>query len=190
MSLTLASMAELDKFKLRPGDGAPDFDDLPGTDGKDHSLHAFDNSPVLMVVFTCIHCPYAQAWEGRLAQLAKEYGAKGVATIWINPNETENYPDDRMERMIERAHAKGYTFPYVRDDAQEVASAYGALVTPHAFVFDKHRKLVFQGKPDDSWQEPSKVKHAYLREALDAALAGRQAATPQTSVIGCTIKWK
>lgn len=183
-------MAELEKFKLRPGDPAPDFDDLPGTDGRTHSIRAFDSSPALLVVFTCNHCPYAQAWEGRLAQLAKEYAAKGVSTIWINSNETENYPDDRMERMVERAQAKGFTFPYVRDESQEVAAAYGALVTPHPFVFDKSRRLVFQGKPDDSWQEPAKVKHTYLRDALDATLAGRAPAVPQTSVIGCTIKWK
>jgi peroxiredoxin len=183
-------MAELEKFALRVGDRAPPFDGLPGTDGHTHSLREFDGSKVLLVVFTCIHCPYAQAWEGRLAQIAKEYAPKGVGTIWINSNEIVNYPDDRMERMVERARAKGFVFPYVRDDSQEVARRYGALVTPHPFVFDKERRLVFQGKPDDSWQEPNKAKHLYLRNALDAALNGQPAPVPQTSVVGCTIKWK
>lgn len=188
--MEVLAMADLDKFKLSPGDAAPPFDGLLGTDGKTHSLQEFAHASVLQVVFTCLHCPYAQAWEGRLLQIAKEYAPKGVATIWINPNETVNYPDDRLERMVARAKSKGYPFPYVRDDSQQVAKAYGALVTPHPFVFDKARKLVFQGKPDDSWQEPSKVQHQYLREALDAAVAGRAAPTAQTSVIGCTVKWK
>jgi peroxiredoxin len=183
-------MAELDKFKLRAGDLAPPFEGLRGTEGRTYGLGSFAASPVLCVVFTCLHCPYAQAWEGRLAQIAKEYAPRGVATIWINSNETENYPDDRMERMQERMHAKGYSFPFVRDESQEVARAYGALVTPHAYVFDKGRRLVFQGKPDDNWQEPGKASHHYLRDALDAALEQKPAPVPQTSVIGCTIKWR
>lgn len=183
-------MAELEKFKLRPGDLAPPFEELPGADGQTYSLRSFASSPVLTVVFTCLHCPYAQAWEGRLAAVAKDYSSRGVATIWINSNETVNYEGDRMERMQERVRAKGYHFPFVRDESQDVARAYGALVTPHVFVFDKERKLVYQGKPDDNWQEPSKVAHPYLRDALDAVLAGTPVPVPQNSVIGCTVKWK
>ncbi|MDE1821345.1 MAG: thioredoxin family protein [Euryarchaeota archaeon] len=183
-------MAELDAFKLNVGDHAPTFRDLPGTDGKKWGLRDFDRSRLLLVVFSCNHCPYAQAWEGRIVEVVRDYAVKGLGTIMINPNETVNYPDDRMDRMIERARAKGYPFPYVRDEDQSVARAYGALVTPHPLLFDKDRRLIFQGKLDDSWQEPSKAKHRFLREALDAGLAGRPVPTPTSSVIGCTVKWK
>lgn len=183
-------MAELDDFKLHVGDAAPKFAGLPGTSGRSWGIQDFDASPLLLVVFSCNHCPYAQAWEGRIIEIVRDYATKGLGTIVINSNETVNYPDDRMERMVERARSKGYPFPYVRDEDQKVAKAYGALVTPHPFLFDKQRRLVFQGRPDDSWQEPSKVTKPFLREAIEAALRGRPVPTAETSVIGCTIKWK
>ena len=182
-------MAELDGFKLKNGDPAPSFSGLPGTDGRRWGLSDFQSSELLLVVFSCNHCPYAQAWEGRIIDIVRDYATRGLSTIMINSNDTVNYPDDRMERMAERARSKGYPFPYVRDDDQSVAHAYGALVTPHPFLFDARRKLVFQGKIDDSWQEPSKVKHKFLREAIEAALSKQEPPTAQTSVIGCTVKW-
>lgn len=182
-------MAELEATQLKIGDMAPPFTGLPGTDGRPHSLQEFASSPLLLVVFSCNHCPYAQAWEGRLLQLAKDYAMKGMATVIINPNDTANYPDDRMDRMKERARAKNYPCPYVRDDSQEVAHAYGALVTPHLYLFDRQRRLIFQGRVDDNWQEPAKAKKHFAQEAIEAALQGKPVPTPTTSVIGCTVKW-
>jgi peroxiredoxin len=182
-------MAELDSFKLQIGEQAPPFD-LPGVDGKQHRILDYKGSSLLLVVFSCNHCPYAQAWEGRIISLAREYAPKGLATVVINSNETENYPDDRFEKMVERAKAKGYPFPYLRDETQEVAKEYGALVTPHAFLFSKDRKLTYQGKIDDNWDNPSKVKRQFLRDAIEAALASRPAPTPTTPVLGCSVKWR
>ncbi len=192
-------MAELDRFQLRPGDSPPPFD-LPGVDGRRHQLDEFSGSRLLLVVFSCNHCPYAQAWEGRLIALSKEFGPKGLATVVINPNETEHYPEDRFEGMVARAKEKGYPFPYLRDDSQEVARAYGALVTPHPFLFAprssgagpaaKSMELIFQGKIDDSWEDPKKARHHYLRDALQAALKGEPVPVTTSSVIGCSVKWK
>ena len=182
-------MAELDDFKMKLGDPAPLFD-LPGVDGRQHRIHDFKNSPMLLVIFSCNHCPYAQAWEGRIISLAREYAPKGLATVVINSNETEHYPADGFEQMVERAKQKGYTFPYLRDETQMVAKDYGALVTPHAFLFSKDRKLVFQGKIDDNWDNPSKVKRQFLRDAIEATLKGTPVATPMTPVLGCSVKWR
>ncbi len=182
-------MAELSDLKMRIGDPAPPYS-LPGTDGKVHRLEDLRSSPLLLVVFSCNHCPYAQAWEGRLIALAQEFGPRGMATVMINPNETEHYPDDRMERMVERARQKGYPFPYLRDDTQQVARAYGALVTPHAYLFDARRRLLFQGRVDDRHDDPAQVHHPYLRHAIQAALDGRPIEPETTSVLGCSIKWR
>ena len=182
-------MAEMEPKKMRTGDPAPPFR-LQGTDGRLHELSDLSEKRLLLVVFSCNHCPYAQAWEGRLVEIGREFGPKGLGMVTINPNETEHYPDDRMERMVQRARDHGYPFPYLRDDAQEVARTYGALVTPHAFLFDSARRLIFQGRVDDNHQDPSKVQHPYLREAIVAGLAGRPVPTPVTSVLGCSVKWK
>ena len=182
-------MAELDNFKLKLGDPAPLFD-LPGVDGRQHRLQDFGRSQLLLVIFSCNHCPYAQAWEGRIIDLAREYSPKGVATVVINSNETEHYPTDSFDKMVERAKEKGYTFPYLRDETQLVAKDYGALVTPHAFLFSKDRKLVFQGKIDDNGENPSKVKRQFLREAIVSSLEGKPVPTPVTPVLGCSVKWR
>lgn len=200
-------VAELDRFKMKIGDAPPDFT-LPGTDGREHSLSEHSTGKLLLVVFSCNHCPYAQAWEGRLISLGKEYAPRGMETVVINPNETINYPDDTLEKMAERARSKAYPFAYLRDDSQETARSYGALVTPHPFLFqpvappksaplgirgDEGRpgmRLVYQGKVDDNWKDPAKVTHRYLKDAIESALAGRSVISPTTSVIGCTVKWK
>jgi peroxiredoxin len=189
-------MAELDNFKLKIGDTAPAFN-LPGVDGNNHGIEDYSGSPLLLVVFSCNHCPYAIAWEGRLISLAREYASKGLATVVINSNETENYPADSFEHMVERSKEKAYPFPYLRDESQEVAKAYGALVTPHAFLFGQggpkkpsRRQLVFQGRIDDNWEDPSRVKKQFLRDAIEAALKGKSVPTPTTSVQGCSIKWR
>ncbi|MCI4336499.1 MAG: thioredoxin family protein [Thermoplasmata archaeon] len=182
-------MAEISQFRLHPGAPAPPFS-LPGVDGKVHSLHDFDGSRFLLVVFWCNHCPYVQAWEGRMLALAREYAAKGVATVLINANDEGAYPDDRMERMVARAAEKGYLVPYLRDGPQEVAHAYGALVTPHPMLFGPDRRLIYQGRIDDNHENPSAVRHHDLQSALDDAIAGRPLAKAELPVLGCSVKWR
>lgn len=174
---------------MKIGDPAPAFS-LPGTDGRIYSLGQFSDKPVLVVVFSCNHCPYVQAYEERLVAIQQDYAARGVQLVAINSNDDVNYPEDGFDRMVERARAKGFNFPYLRDASQAVAKAYGATHTPQLFVFDRERKLRYTGKIDDNWQNPRAVTRHYLREALDALLAGRAPTEAQTHAIGCTIKWK
>ncbi len=182
-------MAELESFSLHLGDPAPDFA-LPGVDGKEHRFHEFDSARYLVVVFWCNHCPYVQAWEGRMIALAKAYQGRGVQVVAINANDATAYPDDGFDRMVGRAKDKGYPFPYLRDESQSVAHAYGALVTPHPMLFGPDRRLIFQGRIDDSHDRPDRVRNRYLKEALDAALSGRRISPDEVSVLGCSVKWK
>lgn len=182
-------MAQLDRFSLAIGSPAPPFD-LPGVDGKRYRLDDFAKEPQLLVVFWCNHCPYVQAWEGRMIELAKAYRSRGLATVLINANDPVAYPDDRPERMAERARSKGYPFPYLWDESQEVAHAYGALVTPHPMLFGPDRKLVYQGAIDDRHDSPERVAHPYLREAVEAAVTGRPIEHPTRPVLGCSVKWR
>jgi peroxiredoxin len=184
-------MAELppSRFKLHLGDAPPPFS-LKGVDGKSWGPDSFKEKPLLLVSFWCNHCPYVQAWEGRMISLHKSFADRGLATILINSNDPKQYPDDRLERMQQRAHEKGYPFPYVVDESQDVARAYGGLTTPHAFLFDKDRRLVFQGKIDDNHELPSRVKVHYLQRAINATLAGEPVDPAEAPVLGCSIKWK
>lgn len=182
-------MAELSEFKLHPGSVAPSFA-LPGTDGRSHPIEGFAHQPLLLVVWWCNHCPYVQAWEGRMVEIGQKYGPRGVGIVLINANDAQAYPDDRMEVMTRRAQEHGYPFPYLRDESQEVARAYGALVTPHAMLFDRNRRLIFQGRIDDNHQQPAAVHHHYLEDALDAALAGRPVTPSELPVLGCSVKWR
>ena len=175
---------------LRIGDEVPEFWELPGTDGKRYSLETFQGAKVLIVVFSCNHCPYVQAYEDRMIAFQREFGEKGVAFVAINSNETEHYPEDNYNEMVKRAKAKGFAFPYLRDEDQSIATAYGATHTPEFFVFDEQRKLRYHGKFDDNWKEPSQVKERYVQNAVEALLAGKAVSVPETYSIGCTIKWK
>jgi len=175
-------------FTLELGQKAPDFD-LPGVDGKRHNLTEFKTSPILIVLFSCNHCPYVIGSEERILKLYSDYAPKGVAMIAINSNETVGHPADSMEHMIQRAKDKNYRFPYVRDDSQEIALAYGALRTPHYYVFDKDRKLRYTGRMDDNPRNPGKETTHELRDALDDLLAGRQPRVAVTNPIGCNVKW-
>lgn len=168
---------------------APDFS-LKGTDGKTHSLADFKDAKALVVVFSCNHCPYVKAYEGRMIALQKDFAAKGVRFVAINSNDDKGYPDDSFENMVKRAKEKGFNFPYLRDDTQQVAKAYGATHTPHLFVFGPDRHLAYTGKIDDNWENPSGVKKQYLREALDAIVSGEAPPLAETHAIGCTIKWR
>lgn len=181
-------MAELSTFYLKPGDAAPDFS-LPGVDGKTHRLSDFAEKPLLLVTFWCNHCPYVQAWEGRMVDIGRKYGPKGVAIVLINPNDARAYPEDRFESMIRRAQEHAYPFPYLHDESQEVAHAYGALVTPHPMLFDRDRKLLFQGRIDNDHQHPERVTERFLERALDQALKGTPVRPAELPVAGCSVKW-
>ncbi|MBI4546868.1 MAG: thioredoxin family protein [Ignavibacteriae bacterium] len=175
---------------LRIGDPIPEFTHLPGVDGKNYSSSQFQDKNILIIVFSCNHCPYVQAYEDRMIALQKDYASKGVQLVAINSNEIKNYPEDNFDEMVKRAKKKGFNFLYLRDEDQTVAEAFGATHTPQFFVFDRSRKLRYSGKMDDNWQNPQAVKENYLRDALDALLAGREVKLPETYSIGCTIKWK
>jgi peroxiredoxin len=176
-------------FTLQIGQSAPDFD-LPGVDGRNYSLASFADAKVLIVVFSCNHCPYVVGSEDRIKALHADYAPKGVAMVAVNSNETDNHPTDSFEHMVERAKARGFGFPYVRDDSQDVARAYGGLRTPHFFVFDADRKLRYTGRMDDNPRQPGKETTRELRDALDALLAGDEPPVPVTNPIGCNVKWK
>lgn len=171
------------------GTAAPPFS-LPGVDGKTWSLGSFADAELLVVVFTCNHCPYAIASEDRLIAIQKEYRSRGVRLVAINPNDAEKYPDDSFAKMKQRAADKAFNFPYLRDESQEVARAYDAVCTPDIFVFDRERKLIYNGRIDDNWQQPEHVTRQDLRAVLDAALKGRAVDFEHVPSMGCSIKWK
>ena len=173
---------------LAIGDPAPPFA-LPGTDGTTHALADYADKTALVVIFSCNHCPYVQAYEGRMKALQADYAAKGAQLICINSNETVHYPEDSFDHMVARAKAEGFNFPYLRDESQAVAHAYGAERTPHIFCFDRDRRLAYTGAIDDNYKDPAQVTRRYLREALDAILAGQPVAEPTTHAIGCSVKW-
>lgn len=175
--------------KLKIGSVAPDFN-LIGVDGKNYSLSSFSDKKILVVIFSCNHCPYVQAYEERIISLQKDFAEKGVQLVAINSNEDVHYPEDSFDEMIKRSKEKKYNFPYLRDESQVVAKAYGATHTPEIFLFDDQRKLRYHGKIDDNWKEPDRVKFTYLRNAIQEVLEGKEVSIPETFSIGCTIKWK
>lgn len=174
--------------RLAIGSLAPDFN-LPGVDGKAYSLQSFSDKAILVIIFSCNHCPYVQAYEDRMIALQRQYQANSVALVAINANETVYHPEDTFEKMVVRAKGKGFNFPYLRDETQAVAAAFGAHYTPEIFLLDAKRQLQYTGKIDDNWQEPDQVKVYALRDAIESILAGRTISAPETNAIGCTIKW-
>ena len=183
------------------GAAAPAFDlpiANPGVDGRDgatRSLADFDEAEALVIVFMCNHCPYVHAVEDRLIALAEDYEARGVQVVGICANDAEQYPEDSFEAMAERAEAKGYAFPYLRDDSQEVARAYGAVCTPDFFVYDSlprsggaDRALVYRGRLDDGRPGQPATQHD-LRRALDELLETGRVTVEQVPSMGCNIKW-
>lgn len=180
---------EATTYKLRLGDPAPDFKGLKGVDGKPYGLDSFSDKKILTIFWHCNHCPYAQAFEGRLNEVTKEYTPKGVGFLAINSNDANEYPEDSFPRMVERAKAEGLVFPYVFDESQDVAEAYGAVCTPHLFVFDGERRLRYQGRADPYKDDAKKGNASELRAALDDLLAGKPVRTPETKAFGCSVKW-
>ncbi len=170
----------------------PGIGKLPGVDGRTYSLDDFGEAKVLVVVFSCNHCPYVQAYEERMIAFQREYGARGALLIAINSNDENNYPEDSFERMVVRAKKKGFNFPYLRDADQHVAELFGATHTPEFFVFDgsRPRILRYHGRMDDNHQNPSAVRNRYVGEAVEAILGGREVTVPEVHSLGCTIKWK
>jgi alkyl hydroperoxide reductase subunit AhpC len=140
-------------------------------------------------VFTCNHCPYALAWHDRIAQVARDYAERGVRLLAINPNDAGRYPRDSFDAMRERVAAEDWPMPYLRDETQEVARAYGAKTTPDVFVIDAEQRLRYRGAPDSDYDDPGQ-NAAWLREALDAILSGQTPAQTGTRPVGCSIKWK
>ena len=178
------------------GSTAPAFDlptANPGADGRDgdrRALRDFDDATVLVVVFTCNHCPYALHVEDSLITLAREYRGHGVEFVAISSNDPGQYPEDSFESMVERARHKKYPFPYLFDESQEVAKAYGAVCTPDPFVFDARRKLAYHGRVDSTRPGMGESDGSELRAALDELLASGVVTQEQHLSMGCNIKWK
>jgi peroxiredoxin len=167
---------------------APSFS-LPGIDGRDHSLDDYRDARALVLVQSCNHCPYVQAWEGRLIAIQQDYAERGVRVVAIASNDTTNRPEDSFEQMQLRAQEQGFNFDYLYDESQDIARALGSERTPEVFVFDADRRLVYHGAIDDSRDETAVAAH-YLRDALDAVLAGSAPAVADTPAVGCTVKWR
>lgn len=192
------SAAAEDHPTLPIGSKAPAFS-LKGVDGKNYSLASFTKSRLLVVIFTCNHCPTAQAYEDRLIQLSKDYSDKGVAVVAVSPNDPKairldelDYTDlgDTYGEMKQRAKDKGFNFPYLYDgDAQAMAKAYGPVATPHVFIFDKERNLRYQGRIDDVEKPTSKPRIHDTRNAIDALLNNETVPVATTKVFGCSVKW-
>jgi peroxiredoxin len=172
------------------GTKAPDFS-LVNVDGKTVRLADFQKSPALLVIFLCNHCPYVKHVATGLAKLTTEYMAKGVAVVGINSNDVANYPADSPAQMAAEVAQRGYKFPYLYDETQDVAIAHRAACTPDFYLFDGEQKLVYRGQMDGSRPDSGiPVTGADLRAALDAVLAGKKPAAEQRPSIGCNIKWK
>jgi peroxiredoxin len=167
---------------------APTFD-LPGVDGQQHSLDDYGDKPALAVVWSCNHCPYVQAWEGRMVALQREFGDQGFELVAISSNDADAYPEDSFAAMKARAEEQGFNFDYLYDEDQSVLAAYGAERTPEVFLFDCDRRLVYHGAIDDSREEEG-VTQEYLRKAIIAVLAGDSPAVDETPAVGCSVKRK
>lgn len=175
-------------FTLEIGQKAPDFT-LPATDGRMYSLADFDDSPILAIFFTCNHCPYVIGSDEVTRATAKKFISQGVKFVGINSNSPNTYEADSFQHMIERMDEQKFPWLYLHDASQDIARAYGALRTPHFFVFDKDRKLVYTGRGVDSPRDTSKMTVNDLDNALTELLEGKPITTPATNPIGCNVKW-
>lgn len=180
MALTESTMVPL-------GSEAPPFT-LPNVDGNQVSIDYF-KAEVLVIIFTCNHCPYAKAVEDRLIELGNRYSGM-VDFVLISSNDAENYPADSPEKMAEQAREKEYPFPYLFDETQEIAKAYSAVCTPDIFLYNNERRLEYRGRLDDNWQDPNQVTREELKIAIEAVLSGNSIQFEQIPSMGCNIKWK
>lgn len=192
MAALIVSLTSVLAQGYKVGDNAIDFK-LKNVDGKMVSLADYKKAKGFVVIFTCNHCPYAVAYEDRIIAIDKKYKELGYPVIAINPNDAVSYPADSFENMVQRAQEKGFTFPYLLDETQQIAKTYGALKTPHVYVLQKEGKnlvVKYIGAIDDNSQDETAVKTTYLANALDELLAGKPVTTAETKAIGCSIKWK
>ncbi len=174
------------------GDYAKDFS-LKNTDGKMVSMKEMKNVKGVILVFTCNHCPFSKAYEERIIGLDKKYSALNFPVVAINPNDADIVPDDSYDNMVKNAAEKGFTFPYLYDQTQEVAAEYGATRTPHVFVLQKVKdKFVVKyiGAIDNNTEDADMADKKYVEDAVDALLNNKEVTTTETKAIGCTIKWK
>lgn len=172
---------------LALGSAPPAFA-LRGVDGVEHTLSGYGDADVLVLVQFCNHCPYVIAWQERLIEIQRDYAGRGVRVVAINSNDSERYPEDSFDKMAARAGQEGFNFDYLHDPDQVVARSLGAERTPEVFVFDRDRGLAYHGAIDDSRDE-AEVGRRYLRDALDAVLAGEAPPVADTPAVGCTVKW-
>ena len=172
--------------KLKIGDAAPDWSGIPGIDNQKHALADYKDAKLVVLVFTCNHCPVAQAYQDRLIAVQKDFQPKGVQVVAVNVN---NLEADRLEAMKKRATEKSYNFPYLYDATQKIGRQYGAAVTPHVFLLDKDRKIAYIGTVDDQ-KNADKVKTHYLRDAIDALLAGKTPPQTVATPFGCGIRYE
>jgi peroxiredoxin len=175
-------------MSLALGDRVPDTE-LPDTDGRRWPIAPASPDAATVVFFTCNHCPYALAWQGRLLDAARDYAPKGVRFLAVNSNDSERYPRDSLAQMRERMASEQWPIPYLHDSTQAVARAFGAKTTPDVFVFDAAGTLRYRGAPDADHHDES-LAARWLRDALDAVLDGSDPALPETPPVGCSIKWK
>ncbi len=173
---------------LTLGTEAPAFQ-LPGVDGRTHALDDYADAEALALVQSCNHCPYVQAWEGRMKDIQRDYADRGFRLVAVSSNDADRYPADSFAEMRARAEREGFNFDYLYDEDQSVAREYGPSRTPEVFLFDRERRLVYHGAIDDS-RDDRAVGTRYLRDALEAVLAGEDAPVADTPPVGCTVKWK
>lgn len=173
------------------GAKAPDADvKMKSVNGTEVSIADVAGPKGTLVVFTCNHCPWAKAWESRIVALGNEYSAKGIGVIAINANDPKSYPEDGFATMVARSKERGMRYPYAVDATSGIAKAFGASHTPEAFLFDKSGKLVYHGAVDDNAQDADKATKHWLKDALDAVVAGTAVAVPESKAIGCSIKFR
>lgn len=175
-------------FTLSTGDGAPDFL-LPATDGKTYSLADFVDYKVLVVFFTCNHCPFVTGSDEVTRKTAERFIPRGAAFIGINSNSVNTYENDSFEHMVERMKENRFPWKYLRDESQDVARTYGALRTPHFYVFNEERKLVYTGRGVDNPRMTDRMTVNDLENVLDGVFSGKPVTTPVTNPIGCNVKW-
>lgn len=176
-------------YTLENGAPAPDFS-LPATDGKTYALKEFARADVLVVFFTCNHCPYVIGSDEVTRKTADKFKERGVLFVAINSNSKHTYPEDSFDHMVARMKQHHFPWIYLHDETQETARKYGALCTPHFFVFDKNRKLIYTGRGIDSPRNSSRMTVNDLDRALEEHLAGKKVSVPRTNPIGCNIKWE
>ena len=176
-------------YTLQIGQKAPGFK-LPATDGRDYALSDFDNYSYLVVFFTCNHCPYVIGSDKLTQETAERYIPKGVKFVGINSNSKETYPEDDFAHMVERMEEHEFPWVYLYDESQEIAKKYGALRTPHFFVFDQKRDLVYTGRGVDSPRDVSRVVINDLERVLDELVSGKEISVSLTNPIGCNVKWQ